>query len=806
MNILHKKIIFFIGTALLGMGIFLFPACSKEGAKQVSATGESKQQQLGQQQQQPGQQQQQPGTQEIQRGEETSKQGFITSWRGGGGGGGGGAGGGESIITGRIITGRISVGSNLQPDRIITGRVKAPRGQLAYFNHFKPSLLSNILDFLFPPVSAVTGLTGVGNAKVYLIKTDDKGNPIGQPITSTVTDNNGEFTLEFNSAVVSFKGNYQVFVGSATNSTVMRAFLIDQDGDGKLDNDVDPTSEASIKIAIKNDVPLSGADPVKLSDIVREVKKATITLHAGSSIEETVNEIVRQAEPNPQVQSKVSDAKRGVCSLFIKPNVVNLTPNSTFQFSAQLTGDDVTGSEIIEWSVVNNIGSIDNTGKFTLPATVNIGDIAVIKAQRRDKPSCADTARVIVVQGVIGCSAPASLTSYQVIQLINNGGAETHGNGMADDGNNHIFIASGWFQSSHPGIISVSTGGDKDIGMLDLNPTPATFSVVASLPITGCGNPAISGLAFLPSGYVVAAGCDGNIYKVNPWSGEVTTATSYNFGLRPDAYDEIGLAADIEGNIYVADSLSCNIYKIYPDGTTEVIAGNGCEDYIRGVSRGPQDGPISVAKFAKPTGIAVDCDGNLIIVDGWRHSAGAVRKIYLSGPYAGMVTTIAGGYLYGTIDAEGPVPLTSAAFDFPIAVAVDSENNILVCDHDSGTFRKIKWIDSYNIQVTSPLGYGLPGSPLEYIAFSKDGSPIVYINYSGAWALGSISGLSSFPSPSLNIPNGQEHYYENYGKGRVPSSCSAYSDNLIFIILLIFVLIPLYLHIKKFKMKKFFSP
>ncbi|MFZ8804419.1 MAG: hypothetical protein ACO2PO_15740 [Candidatus Calescibacterium sp.] len=62
----------------------------------------------------------------------------------------------------------------------------APGGQLDYFKHFKPSLLSNILDFLFPPVSAVTGLTGVGNAKVYLIKTDDKGNPIGQPITFTV--------------------------------------------------------------------------------------------------------------------------------------------------------------------------------------------------------------------------------------------------------------------------------------------------------------------------------------------------------------------------------------------------------------------------------------------------------------------------------------------------------------------------------------------------------------------------------------------------------------------------------------------
>jgi len=775
----------------LGIGLIYISACAKEETKQTNQqTGTSivnEDQKVTAEKppsEQTSQPQQPPTQQTQQQSVEPSKPQFLSI--------GGGETGTSSLITGRLITGRISVGSNLAPDRIITGRVMAPNGQIAYI---KPNILLNILDLIFPPASALTGLNKVVNVNVYLIKTDDNGTPIGQPITFAVTDNSGSFTIEFNSSVVEFKGNFQLFVGSATNNTVMRAFLLDQDEDGKLDYDVDPTSEASIQISIRNGVPLSGADPDKLSDIVREVKNVTRTLPAGSSIEESVNRVTQQAESSTSVQSAVSEAKRGVCSLFIKPNIINLTPNSVFQFTAQLTGDDITGSEVIEWSVVNDIGSIDNNGLFTLPATVNIGDIVVIKAQRQDKPSCADTARVIIVQGVIGCSAPSSATSYEIIQLFDNGGAETHGNGMADDGNNHIFIASGWLVSSPIGVTPVSTGGDKDIAMLDLNSNPATFTVIASLPIEGCGNPAISGLAFLPTGYVAAAGCDGNIYKVDPWSGTVTTATSYNFGYRSDAYDEIGLAADNEGNIYVADSLSCNIYKIYPDGTTEIIAGNGCEEYTRSISQGPQDGPLSTAKFAKPTGIAVDCDGNLIVVDGWRSSAGAVRRIYLSGPYAGTVTTIAGGYLYETVDAEGPIPLTSSGFSFPIAVAVDSENNILVSDHDSGTFRKIKWLDSYTIQVTSPLGYGLPGSPLEYVAFSKEGVPIVYINYSGSWALGSLPGISLSPSFSFYIPKGHEHYFSKYEKGKFPSACNVYSDS--WVLILFSILIFMYLSIEK---------
>ena len=88
----------------------------------------------------------------------------------------------------------------------------------------------------------------------------------------------------------------------------------------------------------------------------------------------------------------------------------------------------------------------------------------------------------------------------------------------------------------------------------------------------------------------------------------------------------VGLAADSQGNIYVADSGNHVIRRLTAAGSVETVAGSGRE--------GTKDGPALEAEFRTPVALAFAPDGTLFIVD----SAGAqVRSLR-----DGQVRTVAG--------------------------------------------------------------------------------------------------------------------------------------------------------------------
>ena len=133
-----------------------------------------------------------------------------------------------------------------------------------------------------------------------------------------------------------------------------------------------------------------------------------------------------------------------------------------------------------------------------------------------------------------------------------------------------------------------------------------------------------------------------------------------------------GIAVDGGGNIYVADSGNSTIRKITSGGTVITLAGFAGNP-------GNQDGAGTNAQFYNPEGVAVDGGGNVYVADTWNHT---IRKL-TSG---GVSSTLAGlSGTYGSFDGTN----TSARFNFPTGIALDSATNIYVTDYNNNTVRKV---------------------------------------------------------------------------------------------------------------------
>jgi hypothetical protein len=130
--------------------------------------------------------------------------------------------------------------------------------------------------------------------------------------------------------------------------------------------------------------------------------------------------------------------------------------------------------------------------------------------------------------------------------------------------------------------------------------------------------------------------------------------------------DVVGLAADANGNIYMADQNNNRIRKVDVHGVITTFAGS------QGAGFMGDTGPATSALLNGPTGVCVAPSGDVYINDQSNHR---VRKVAAA---TGIITTVAGS---GSTVPSGDSGLaTAAGMQIPIRCAVDSSGNLYIVD------------------------------------------------------------------------------------------------------------------------------
>ena len=291
--------------------------------------------------------------------------------------------------------------------------------------------------------------------------------------------------------------------------------------------------------------------------------------------------------------------------------------------------------------------------------------------------SVTQTFSVLAAGTVHGLSASGQITTIATASATG---------GVAVDQMGNCYFANGIVISRLDGVTGIVT----------------TVAGTGVYGYSGDGGPATAAQLFQPSG--VALDAVGNLYisdatndnvrMVAAATGIITTvagrtATPGNTAVLDYPH---GVVVDSSGNLYIANTGSQVVLKVaVASGISSVIAGS----YYVGSESTGDGGLATAAHLDNPSGLALDANGNLLIVED-----GRIRRV---DAVTNIITTIAGG-----ADIFGPLGDGGQAVDAAVGVgslALDNMGNLYITD---GEFYRIRKIDRSGI-ITTIAGSGRPG-------------------------------------------------------------------------------------------------
>ncbi len=126
-----------------------------------------------------------------------------------------------------------------------------------------------------------------------------------------------------------------------------------------------------------------------------------------------------------------------------------------------------------------------------------------------------------------------------------------------------------------------------------------------------------------------------------------------------------GVALDVHGNLFIADTYNNVVEEVTPAGRLSVVAG------VAGKCGKPTPGPATKSDLGNPSGVAVDVHGNLFIADTYNNVVEEVTP-------AGRLSVVAG--VAGREGRQRPGPATSSDLNGPGGVALDAHGDLFIAD------------------------------------------------------------------------------------------------------------------------------
>jgi len=191
-----------------------------------------------------------------------------------------------------------------------------------------------------------------------------------------------------------------------------------------------------------------------------------------------------------------------------------------------------------------------------------------------------------------------------------------------------------------------------------------------------------------------------------------------------------GVAVDTNGNVYVADTANAAIRKVTPAGAVTTLS----------------------TDFSGPTGAAVGSNGTVYVADYYSYT---IRKVTPGG-----AVTILAGLADSPGSADGTN--TTARFNYPNYVAVDTAGNVYVADSGNDTVRKVtpagaNWVVTTLAGVAGNSAYADGTGTNALFAGARgvavDSAGDVYVADANNNAIRKGFPASSVPAPVLQPPS-----------------------------------------------------